>query len=145
MCTFPLSPVQNDLKPPRRCEQREIVRKAIRINPSRFMSDFSYLTANRRFSLIFPNTRSLYVRFLYRSRSYSIGFRRFFLPGILLFAAHSRRKSSLSYPRYVTPYDRFDQCRSRHSVVLVPTAQKPFLYQPVRRYRKMKLRTYPRR
>jgi hypothetical protein len=40
-----------------------ILRKAISINPRKFISDFSYLMVSRRFSLIVPNSRSLKDRF----------------------------------------------------------------------------------
>ena len=71
------------------------------------MSDFSYLTANRRFSLSFPNILSIRPRFLYFSLSYTICSFRFFRPGItgsLLFPSNSRRNPSLSYHGRLSPH-----------------------------------------
>jgi hypothetical protein len=58
----------------RHCQQRSIFRNAITIKPKKFMSDFSYRTASRRFSFSVPNIHSVSPRFLYFSLSYSISF-----------------------------------------------------------------------
>jgi DNA modification methylase len=90
---------------PRHCEQSNIFTRATRINPRKHTSDFSYLTASRRFSFSFPKTRSITPRFLYSTSSYSTASFRLRLPGItaLLFPDQStRRNRSLSKPRSPT-------------------------------------------
>ena len=113
------------------------------------MSDFSYRTVNRRFSVIFPNIRSLFPRFLYSSWSYAISSFRFLLPGItgvLLFPSNVRRNSVPSYPRspYRTSSYSFNQFIRHCRIMYLPPAQHPFHKFPVNPYYRMKLRAYPR-